>query len=460
MQWHRSLATSLVVAGLAGCGDDPNRPPSLTGSVRGTVTQVETGAPVAGARLVLVDPATIATRRPFARTNLIGRYRIDDVEPGTYAVFVFHDTLLIYQRSGPLAEVAAGAITIHNVSLLDSFLDDAGYRVEGNILDAETREPILGAYVEGALWGYSDIPSLFQGYGPPSWDVTDENGFFSVRVAVFTDEQGGARGLEPISATKSGYRPGTLVGTGPSDPPFYPSLLPLPADLDSVLTVVLRLEPEEATGVDPTATGALRGTARFLGEPIAGLPVAASLLFVSDPDTLRVPTAWTSVPVPDRTTVTDPEGRFLIAGLSPGSYVVHPGYQDGDGYLLELVEAFSVVAAETTEVFLPSLQRGIRPLAPADGTMITDPTPEFRWEARPAEPGYSFTGYRLRYATSHLDWTTVGPLEAESWQLPEAQPLRAGSSVRWLVEVLGTVEGEPNVVLARFEHLATFQIAR
>jgi hypothetical protein len=455
------FAAVLALAGPTGCSDDENRPPAPTGSVRGTLTQVENGAPVIGAKLLLVDPATLATKSPFARTNVIGRYRIDEVEPGTYAVFVFHDTLLIYQRSGPLVRVSAGAISVHNVSLLDSqFNDHTGYRVAGNVIDASTREPIAGAYVEGIFSGYNDVEFLFQAYGGPYWAVTDEDGSFSVRVSSLTDEQGDPRGLEPVSAAKSGYRPGTLVGSGPSDAPLYPALLPLPQEEDSILTVLLRLEPEGGAGPDPASTGALRGQARFLGDPVAGLPVAASLTYVSDPDTMPGGRARARVPVPDRTTITDAEGRFLIPGLTPGAYVVHPAYQDGDGYLFEWVNQFTVAAAETVEVGLPSLQIAIRPLGPEDGSVITDRTPEFRWEPRPDAAGYEFLGYRLSYATSHFDWTIVEPLDGTSWQLPDASAFPPGASIRWNVEVLGRIEGDPNSVVARFEHLATFQIAR
>jgi hypothetical protein len=443
------------------CTDDETGPPPTTGFVRGTITRAETGGPVMGAGVILVDRATLATAGALERSNVLGRYSIDEVPPGTYAAFVFHDTLLAYQRSGSVIEVRAGGIATHNVVLMDNRFDIAdGYRIEGHVIDATTSEPLRGAYVEGVFGAWQDLPLLEEGYGLPYWAVTDEAGFFSVRVSVLTDELGDESGLEPIAASKSGYLPGTLVGTEPSGEPGTPAMLPLPEGGDSVLTVLLRLEPEEASGGDPSTTGVLRGRVHFLGRPVPGLPVALSLSSVEEADTLRGPTARAAVPVPDRTTFTDPAGGFAIPRLAPGFYVVHPAHRDGDGYVYELPELVRVAAAETTEVALSTLQKAIRPVAPPDRSVISDRTPEFRWEPRPTEPGYEFAGYVLRYATSHIDWVTVGPLEEPFWQVPEEDALPAGAAIRWDVEVWAEIEGDPNTKVASFEHLATFQTAR
>ncbi len=50
-----------------GCGDDSSKP-STTGTLRGTVTLIADGSPVAGVTLALVDPGTLRLSAPATVT--------------------------------------------------------------------------------------------------------------------------------------------------------------------------------------------------------------------------------------------------------------------------------------------------------------------------------------------------------------------------------------------------------
>jgi hypothetical protein len=456
----RILALTLLMVGFAGgCGEDPVTP-ATTGSVAGTILQLETGLPVTDARVHLVDPWTLAPASPLIGTDRNGHYLFRKVPPGDYSVCVYHDTLFLFERSAPLVHVTEGQRAIHNVRLMDSELWSAGgYRVAGTVVDIETREPLAGAYVEGALWAFQDVGYRFVGLGFAEFAVTDGSGRFSVKVMVFTDEQGNEAGLEPICVSLRGYEPATLGGDGPRDY-HLPPALSLPSGDDSTLTVLVALRPLNAGGIGPYGAGAIRGRVAFLGAPVPEIRVAVSLLSSAHPDTFHTAPLGLAVPIPDRVAVTDAEGHFYLDRLSPGSYGVHPGYLDGDGYLAFDNPLVYVDDGETTDVRVLEVQKAIQPLFPRDRSVVEDPTPEFVWEARPDTVGYAFRGYRLQYATSHIDWRVVDGLTDAQWQMPDGEAFGPGAHVRWIVEVRGIPDSlSRERVVARFEHPATFSVA-
>ena len=121
---------------------------------------------------------------------------------------------------------------------------------------------------------------------------------------------------------------------------------------------------------------------------------------------------------------------------------------------------FEVDDGDTTEVRSLEVQKAIAPLAPLERSIIDDPTPEFVWEARPDTIGYSFRGYDLRYATSHIDGGGIDGLEVPRWQLPDERSFAPGAHVRWWVEVRGIPDSlSRERIIAKFEHAATFTVA-
>ena len=456
------VAVHLPLVVWTGCSNenDPERP-SETGSVEGSVVELPDAEPVADARLLLVDPWTLTPASPLAVTDANGRYRFTEVTPGSYAIFVYHDRLCTFDRTASLVQVRSGVGSTQQIRLIvDESWSHSGYRIEGSVLDQETDEPVSGAFVEGISLSSLDMDVLFRGVPGPWYGITDSLGRFSIRASILTTQAGEVYGLDPISVTRAGYEPKTLAGDGPSVYGFPPAL-PLPSGDDSTLTVQIRLVPLTPDGQGPHGTGAIRGRVTCLGAPVPYLAVAVSLVSCMEPDTFRVSPCGIAVPIPARAKLTDAGGDFLIGRLVPGSYVVHPAYLDGDGYLYRPSADFFVTVeeGETTDVSVLEVQSALEPVHPPDRAVITDRRPELRWEAGPDTSGYTFQEYELRFRIGSSGWTVIGSLSEPRWEMPGSLAFEPGSLVRWTVDCIGTPDSlEESCFISGFEHEATFTV--
>jgi hypothetical protein len=458
------LLAGVTFASFLGCGSEesPVRP-TAPGTVRGTVTRIEDGAAVKDAGVLLLDPSRLLPVSLLAKTDDLGRYRLDGIPPGDYALVVYTDNLMIFDRSHPVIHLSPATTVVQNVRLLASELwSGHGYRIRGRVVNAETGAPVPAAFVSEAMWALDDVSLLVRGLGLPSFGVTDAEGLFSVTVSVFTDEMGNEIALPPISVTRAGFEPATLAGEGELFPPYEIPGLPIPTGRDSSLTVEIRLRPIPP-GDDPVPVGAIRGRAvsRLTGQAgpigIAGLRVAASLIAVDRPDTLLRRPLEAESPVQGIVAVTDTSGWFVVDGLRPGWYVVHPGYFDGDGYLLYEPAIVSVVAADTADAGEIILNAAIRPITPQEGAILSDTTPLFEWEG--VAGTVDAVTYNLEYATSALDWTFIPDLDEPRWQVPDEMALSPGAKVRWQVEVVRQSGNDlPRDSYSAFEHPATFVV--
>ena len=456
----KPLSISLILLGLtgSGCGDDLNRGLLVAGSVEGSVVEISSNSPVVGAELILIDPGRVTPASSLVRTDRNGRYRIDGVPPGDYAVFVYHDTLITFDRSAPLVRVAEGEVSTYQIRMMDSALwDGSGYRVAGTVLDDETGLPVDGAFVEGVFEAWNDIRPPFQGITRPDWAVTDPAGRFSITVRTYL-VGGELVGLEPISVTRDGYESYSLGGEGPW-PEEYPPSLPIPTGSDSTLHVEVRLTPLPASGIGPHGAGTVRGRITCLGAPVAGIRVAVSMLSSAHPETLRTAPLGSTVPIQGNVAVTDSEGRFQIGRLTPGLYALHPAYLSDDGYLHPESSTLRVDASRTTDTPEIELIQAIRPVDPPRRAVVTTTAPRFSWEEKPGRPDYVFREYRLHVWAGSVEYVTAGGLSEPSWQLPDSLAFPAGMNVRWSVDVIGLSDDSdlPETVAA-FETSATFTV--
>jgi hypothetical protein len=452
--WLRRILPLLVTLCL-GCAEGP-----APTAVQGTVTELESGAPVAGATIFLFEASTLTPGSGLARTDARGHYRLEDLISGDYVlVLICEDSFIAYDRAKPLVHVEAGSVTAYDLAILGRLpLGGPRYRIDGTVTDAATGTPVAGAFVEPSLWALSaqDLHGAIAGVTVPDWGTTDAHGQFSIRAFVTSDETGTHDGLAPITVLRAGYEPFTLVGSGRVIP-FIGPLLPLPAD--SVLTVTIRLRPAGA------ARGGIRGRVveRGTRRPAAGIRVGLSVMTSAHPDTLgaRRPAP---VPVQGKVAVTDSSGAFLIEGLSPASYVIAPAYLEDDGYAggspwlrareVEIGDAdTAAVDAGDVEVL-----RAVRPLYPAQRSTIRDPAPELRWEPFPAGTGYEVIGYLLEVNTGFFGEPIEQRLTGEPrWQAPAFAP---GTRVSWWVSVLAAVGAPPDTVkIGSFERGASFMVA-
>lgn len=458
-----AVTVLLLVIALFGCGDDddPVKPPE-TGSVKGSIVLLPSGSPVTDARVLLVDPYQLTPASPLTGTDHNGRYQIDQVPPGSYSVFVYHDSLFTFDRTAPLVWVSANNVSTHQVRLVrNEFWDNPEYRIAGTVIDAETGDPIEGAFVEGLFWAaHVDLP--FRGVLGPWFGVSDSLGRFSIRVSAISDVGELLYGLEPISVSKAGYDPKTLCGDGEQFDPQLPPALPFPPDDETTLNVQLGLFPLDAQGNGQHGIGTLRGRVTCLGRPVGFLSVAVSLFASANPDTHRLTPLAAAVPIPERYAFTNEDGVFTIDRLTPGSYVVHPAYLDGDGYLYMPHQSYihEVVLSGTTDAGDIPILPAIKPNLPHDKSIIQNRRPLFTWDARPDTSSYTFHGYRLEICVGSTTWATIRDLTEPRWQMPAELAFDAGSLIRWTVDVMGTPHTQTYpIVMARFEHDATVTVS-
>ncbi len=452
-----TLAT-LVAIGLPGCDDDAVTPPTL-GAVEGTVAHVD-GNVLEGIGVILVDPATVATASALRRTDATGRYHIDGIAPGDYAVFVYDAGKYgNFARTTALVHVVAGSTTFQHITLIDSGLwRDGPFYVSGTVTDATTGAPVAGAYVSGVL-GAGQEDFLFAGATVPDFGVTDEAGRFTISSPGFFDLYGASLGLEPISVTKLGYEPATLVGRG-EDPIGFGAALPAPIPPDSVLAVGVAMRR-----VDPViSTGVLRGRLVQAGTPVMGVQVVLALSGVADPDTVpglvaktRGGRAGIETLLPGKTAVTDAAGRFSIAGLHPGRYALHGAARPNDGFVRGGGHRNIEISSDTTNVGDVVVLSAMTPLVPArNSSPPANQQIELQWTPPVLPAGVHLTTYRLWVGTGYI----IDLQAIVAHPSVTLEPLPPGTSVRWDVQATGVIEATgDSMEVGGFEEIASFIVA-
>jgi hypothetical protein len=219
-------------------------------------------------------------------------------------------------------------------------------------------------------------------------DVTDTDGAFHVADIPFALDpvSGHPIQLAPLLVSREGYAPTAwFLDPRPGDDRL---------DIEGVQITLAPLDGSEA--------GELGGRVLSRGQPVAGLPVG--VVFLAGPEiggtaAARLAAAQgagsapgnSSFPLPlgqpgqpGRTDVTDEAGEFRLTGLVPGWYLVHPAYQDDDGYTV-IRTAMDLTVLVTVEApgEVPELAvlRTLEPLAPPRGAILADTLRTFAWTA-------------------------------------------------------------------------------
>jgi hypothetical protein len=141
---------------------------------------------------------------------------------------------------------------------------------------------------------------------------------------------------------------------------------------------------------------------------------------------------------------TDAAGRFTIAGLLPGRYVIHPGFEGADGWMFPGVgAAVTVEAGAEVEAGDRGVVRAILPVRPLPGATLTDTLP-YAWAAVAEADSYAvFVDGRLR--------ATVA---APSWPPPAGPDRAAGPH---LLQVIAFAR--PDTVVGEMEYGVRFVLA-
>jgi hypothetical protein len=219
-----AIAAIAASGGLAaaGCAARAARPVAPAGVLAGIIRAADTGAPIAGATLVLQRPGALALAG--GRTGDDGAYAIDRLAPGAYGVRVFRDGRLLAAQA---ITVAPGGLTGLDLAIAppaSATRDGAADRASEPAASLGTGVDVAGA---GPLWRYRPIGGD-PGFGAIEGTVCEEGGRTRLGGTVITiADRAGALVADAVTDDDGRYRvepvpPGayvvsayyTLVGRG------------------------------------------------------------------------------------------------------------------------------------------------------------------------------------------------------------------------------------------------------
>jgi hypothetical protein len=432
------LYTSLL-SPLPACDDDPTGTGGSGGythtSLSGQVTIASESVPVAGAKVALVEPLPYRVVDGPVTSDAQGRFQFENPPVGDWFLFVFGDSVLMFNTGDARVSVRRGQRIEHNIEMIRSALWGTSWRrIVGRVTDAQTGDPVEGAYVSGL---FPNVWPNFVGISIDSEDITDADGRYEVApVQWFT----GSSIFYPLGVARDGYAP------------FHVMDLPLDADPDSLYVLDVALE---RAGDGATVRGRVVDPA---GKPLANLPVALDYSGIPI-DTLlgNGPVKGDddpgNVPLLGSTARTHPDGTFEIRDLIPGTYWLDAAFLPDDGYVGGWDDSalFEIAGTEVLDLGDVYVLPALLPLAPANGATVSDSRPVLRWEAVPGADRYELHAGPGHYLNFERDITGVTEFEFD-FDLPP------GTRFRWTIQAFRTATPFDEVV-AQFEAVQAFTVA-
>lgn len=160
-----------LMLAVAACGlflSLPTAAEAQTGAISGTVTDADSGAPIAGAFVRAQVSGVRGWNIDF--TGVDGAYTIDDLEPGTYDVTV---SRFGYALASETVDVVDGVTTTADFSLVPP----AYGGITGTVTDSGTGDPLDGAWVV-----------VTAGWFHTRFDRTDEDGTYTLENVLTGDQ--------------------------------------------------------------------------------------------------------------------------------------------------------------------------------------------------------------------------------------------------------------------------------
>jgi hypothetical protein len=401
---------------LAGCSDDEEKVSTSQPDLAQVVDE-EDGTPVAGIKVVAMDPRS---NLPLADPVVSGTdgfcnfgqlpgenhhllvfggvdYRVHavpDIWYGTKDAQTLADRGSVFPSPlTPFGGNIKSTPATPAVALVRKIFPDSLPRIAGRVVAAGTGAPLGRVFVS-----LSPYLSGYQGETAPSDDVTLADGEFSVSQIPFgVDSQSeNIFQIEPLRFTRQGYRP--LIWS--YDPPNGSENV----DIGGVTITLEPLAPED--------TGSISGMILRDGLPVADIVVGLGIadLLGKEKSGPGMP-GWAGV--------TDQEGRYTIANLSTGTYILRPGFPLGDGVFFPNqpgnIPGYVESGHETLAPDLFVLHE-IEPLNPAHGHTVGTPPDSLFWTAVPGA-----TYYEVRFDRGVLPLTHTNAIE-----MPESLPISPG----------------------------------
>jgi len=399
---------SVIPALFSACDDPPDPvgpgpvPPADTTAVSGRVYAIADGSNLEGVKVALVRPVPFEVVGSVAETDTAGTFAFEDPPPGDYILFVYPRVYLAFDAIRVSVSVGKGERVSREIALLKSQLwSDTPPQVSGVVRDAGTGAPIEGAMVSSAPGWFTHG---WQGITLPLEDVTDAQGRYTVELQPYFPLNRGA-----LVVSKDGYDV------------FFADSLFMPEPPDTMLTYDVSLKQGGPTG---TLVGRIVAPG---GEEVPGIPVGLAYLDRGTASATLQQAIRYGMEGPElaavlgKTTVTGPDGGFMVTDVNVGSYIIVAGYMPDDGYVLS-DEIVSVVADEEADVGDILVQPVFAPIAPIPGATVSATRPILQWEAVAGA-----TSYTVYYGTEHLLESATGT--GTQWQFPTDLP--PGTQIRW-----------------------------
>jgi protocatechuate 3,4-dioxygenase beta subunit len=291
-------------------GSQPARANETTGRIRGRVLAGDTGKPLPGAIVMLVDSraSNPAQRRGrWIRTDAGGSWEAQDLVPGAYTVSASKTGFLKIEygqkrpfERGKTLEVAPGEL----LDKIDVTLPRGG-AITGRVFD-EFGDPAATVFVRALRQRYVDgrreltpLAEALEVLANGGGDITDDLGQFRI--------YGLAPGDYYVSAL---FTPPGEAATAAGYPPIYYPGTPAAVEARRIRVAV----GEEAQNINLTLISARYATVSGTVINSHNAPASASVRLVPVAPVTEVPVA------PARTT---PNGAFTLRSVPPGEYRLH-----------------------------------------------------------------------------------------------------------------------------------------
>jgi subtilisin family serine protease/protocatechuate 3,4-dioxygenase beta subunit len=390
----------------------------LPGSITGSVTDAKDGSPIVGA--VVNDGTRTAT------TDATGKYTVANVPPGTYQVVASREG---YQNSSLTVSVLSGATALANLSLSQIILPGS---ITGSVTNAKDGSPIVGAAVsDGTRTATADATGKYTiaDVPPGSYQVTAskegyQTSFLTVSVLQATTT------VASFSLSQI-ILPGSITGSITNAKDGSPIVGATVSDGNgTALTDALG-----SYTIGNVTPGTYQVTASKLGYQSSYLTVSVvsgttalanfslSQIILPGSITGSITNAKDGSPIVGAvvndgtsTTSTDATGKYTIANVPPGTYVVvasKAGYQSSSLTVNVFSEGTTVANFSLNEIIVPgsisgtvtSAKDGL-PLVGAtvtDGTRTTSTDATGKYTIANVPPGtYQVVASKEGYETSSL----------------------------------------------------------